>query len=446
MRHRAPGSIRAALGALWLVLSACAGGERPPNVLLIMADDLGAAELGSYGNIGNRTPRLDRLAAEGMRFQTAYATPMCTPSRVLLLTGRYGFRTGWTGMIDSRYAPLPGTRAADLGAREISFADLLKGAGYRTAAAGKWQLPGSAEQRLYDLGFESYRIWKWKHDLTPGQHYSGSWSRHWQPAVIQDTRLLATGPEDYGPDLMAEFLIEFMTEADAERPFLAYYPMLLPHGPYAPTPDPQRPGERIPGSLEASIAYMDHLVGRLLDALDEAGLAENTVVVFTSDNGTAGAGKGRTKEIGVRVPLIVRWPGRIPAGRVSPALTDFADILPTLIDLAGAKLPDDRQLDGSSLKPVLLGDRSRHREWIFSAHVNMRVLRDERWLLEGDGRFLDCADCRSGDCCTDVSRSDAPEVRAARRRFARILEALPASQPRSRGRPKPRSTSWNGAP
>jgi arylsulfatase A len=430
------------LVALWGLLAGCADDERP-NVLLIMADDLGAAELGSYGNEASHTPRLDRLAGEGMRFETAYATPMCTPSRVLLLTGRYGFRTGWTGMIHSLFAPLRGSREENLGAREISFADLLKARGYRTAAAGKWQLPGSPQERLYDLGFDRYRIWKWKHKLAPGEDYSGSFSSHWGPAVIQDQRLLATSSDDYGPDMMTDFLIEFMKEQGphAEQPFLAYYPMLLPHGPYSPTPDPRLPGERKLGSLEANLAYMDHLVGRLLDALEETGLAEETVVIFTADNGTEESGKGRTKEIGVRVPLIVRWPGRIAGGSVSPALTDLSDILPTLADLAGAKLPEDREIDGRSLKPILLGESSRHREWIFSYHVNMRILRDERWLLEGDGRFLDCADCRTSDCCTDVSQSEASDVRAARRRFAKILEDLPATQPRSRFGRKHRPTS-----
>ncbi len=418
--------------AVALLSLACSPDERPPNILMILADDLGAGELGSYGNAANRTPRIDRLASEGMRFETAYATPLCTPSRVLLLTGRYGFRTGWNDLIGKRYAPEPNTPEEDLGEREVTFADVLKEAGYRTAAAGKWQLPGSARNRLFDVGFDTYRIWRWFHDVTPDQRPGGTFSRYWHASIIQDTRLFPTVSDDYTPDLLVDFLIEFMA-ADPTQPFLAYYTMLLPHPRYMRTPDPRRPGKYVAKGVDSSIAYLDHLVGRLLDALDELGIADQTLVIFMGDNGTADAGKSQLREIGVRVPWIARWPHRIPAGVISPALTDFSDVLPTLADFGGGVLPNDRVLDGKSLKPVLLGQRDHHRDWIFSAFRNRRLLRDDRWLQDGYGIFWDCAGCRDGSCCRDVTASIEPEVIEARNRFSKILEDLPAPEVQESG-------------
>lgn len=422
-----------ALGVCLLLLSsACIDrAERPPNILLIVADDLGAGELGSYGDSPSRTPRLDRMAREGMRFETAYTTPLCTPSRVLLMTGRYGFRTGWYGYIEGRYVPEPDTPEWDLGAREVTFADVLAGVDYRTALAGKWQLPGSAKQRIYDTGFDTYLIWRWKHDLVAEQSVLGKSPRYWNPVLIRDTVLREPGPGDYGPDLFTDFLIDFM-RGDRTRPFFAYYPMVLVHRPWDPTPDPELPGAKTRRGLNANVTYMDHLVGRLLDTLDETGLSESTLVLFTADNGTGRHGKAKMNEWGARVPLIARWPGKIPAGVVTAALTDHADILPTLADFAGAQLPEDRAFDGASLKPVLLGETTRHREWIFSYLNKMRMLRDERWLLDSTGALWDCAGCRESGCCRRTRRSAQGEPAAARKRLTAILERLPAPEGRSK--------------
>ncbi len=399
--------------------------SRPPNFVLIMADDLGAAELGCYGNTKQRTPRLDRLAATGMRFRTCWATPLCSPTRVELMTGRYGFHTGWYNFIGRQYAP-----AERIDADEPTFADMLKPRGYVSGLAGKWQLGtiNKHPRMILDSGFDTYFSWAWV-ELPADANFAGSpRQRFWHPAVIADGKHVPTTPDDYGPDLYCDWLIEFMRK-NRERPFMAYYPMCLTHQPWDPTPIPGKPGEKTAGGLKANVEYMDHLVGRIEDALDEMGLRDNTILLFTGDNGTQGAGKAQVTEMGARVPLIVSAPGRIKP-KVSDALVDLSDMMPTLAELAGAELPRGVEIDGKSFAPVLRGESDGVREWIFSYLGAKRMLRDRRWLLEGDGRFFDCGDSREGKGYRDVTDSKDAEVVAARARFERILSKLPAPERR----------------
>ena len=366
----------------------------PPNIVLIMADDLGAAAIGSYGG-PIATPRLDALAAEGTRFQTCWATPVCTPSRVQLLTGQYGFRNGYVNLIGQRPNPPADSPLYEVGDK-LTFADVASDRGYATALAGKWQLTGEHPDLVQECGFDRYRIWAYPEYLPAETPHTGGWqdarrtvaSRYWHPAILEDARYRPTDPGDYGPDLFTDFLADFIHD-NRDRPFLAYYPMVLPHGPLEPTPDPESPGGRIPAGFPAHVAYVDHLVGRLVDTIDRLGLTERTLVLFTADNGSARDGKTRTTERGVRVPLIARWPGQVPAGRVSPALVDLSDVFPTIAELTGASLPADHVIDGRSLVPVLRGE-AEHREWIFSYLGRRRLLRDSRWVLEGDGQLFDC--------------------------------------------------------
>ena len=177
--------------------------------------------------------------------------------------------------------------------------------------------------------------------------------------------------------------------------------------------------------LKHNVEYMDHLVGKLVKAIDDEGLRENTVIFFMGDNGTQGSGKGVASEMGVRVPFIVRCPGTIRNGIVSDELVDLTDVFPTLVDFSKASYPTDVKIDGVSLVPTLRGDKATHRDWIFSYLHDRRILRDKRWLLEGDGSFFDCGDNRDG-VYTDVTKSQDPEVLAARHRFDDILKGLPA--------------------
>jgi arylsulfatase A len=442
----ATGAVCLACG-LQLLLTPQVTAASAPNFVVIMADDLGAGELGCYEHAQHRTPSLDRLAGDGVRFQTCYATPLCSPSRILVMTGRYGFRTGWFDFLERRYSPVPGSPQFDIGQAEVTFADVLKQSGYATAIAGKWQLPGSPADRVYDCGFDSYRIWRWKHslpDIDPAtgrdrapydptaslQTGPGRGNRDWDPDIIENRRRLQTQPDDYGPDLFTDFVCDFI-ETHRTEPFLVYYSMTLVHkhgGVHPPTPDLNRPGERTAGGLQANVEYMDHLVGRIRQKIDDLGLRDNTFVLFTGDNGTAGDGKGELTEAGVRVPLLVSGPG-VVTGRVSNELVSLADVLPTLAELAGAPLPADRVLDGISQVPELLGRHGPRREWVFSYLGDKRMLRDKRWLLDGGGQFYDCGDSRDGSGYKNVTASADPEVVAARTRFAAILQPLPGPQP-----------------
>jgi arylsulfatase A len=416
--------------------AADASKERPYSFVVIMADDLGAGELACYGNTRHATPNLDRLAAEGTRFQTCWATPLCTPTRVMLMTGQYAFRTGYYNLIGRQLVPKPGTPLYDVGSK-YTFADLLKSHGYKTALAGKWQLTGEVPNLVHDCGFDEYLMWAYAHNLPPGVQHTGGWegragsgrtARYWHPALLKNGRYVTTKPTDYGPDLFNDFLIDFIKRSnDGKAPFVAYYPIPLTHGPHDPTPDFKRPGEKTPKGFQYNVEYMDHLIGRIAAAVDEAGLKENTVILFTGDNGTAGAGKGQTTEHGARVPLIVRCPGTVKAGVVTGELASLVDVLPTLADFAGATLPKDQTFDGKSLAPLLRGEPGASgREWLFSYLGKERMLRDKRWLLEGDGRLFDCGDSRDGTSYRDVTDSKDPEVAAARERFERLLKNLPA--------------------
>jgi arylsulfatase A len=420
-----PAPLVALLAAL---LAGCrAGQDAQPNVILFLADDLGAGELGCYGGSECRTPNIDRLASEGLRFEHAWATPICTPTRVELLTGQYAFRTGWFNLIGARLSPQPGTPAYRLG-EGFTLADLFRSRGYATALAGKWQLGGDPRE----CGFDECLIWGSRPELPAGVEHTGGIeygkpelpARYWHPSLVQDGVYRPTRPEDYGPDLIHEFALDFLRRKRAQ-PFFLFYSALLPHDPFLPTPDPGRPGERRPRGLVANVEYLDHLTGTLLASLDELGLRENTLVLWLSDNGTHGRGKGKLSEAGVRVPFLARWPGRIEPG-VSQALTDASDVLPTLAELTAAEVRAGHALDGRSLVPLLLGRTEAHRPWIFSYLEEGRMLRDERWILaiEASGRER-LLDAREG---TDRTDSQSEDARQAHARLAPILRGLPGPE------------------
>ncbi|MEN8185297.1 MAG: sulfatase-like hydrolase/transferase, partial [Myxococcota bacterium] len=368
-----------------------------PNVLLILADDLGQECLSAYGGSSYETPHLDRLAAGGMVFRHGFSTPLCGPSRIELLTGRYirGYRE-W-GELD------PG--------HEVTFGQLLRDAGYATAVAGKWQLcrfdlPENADhpQRC---GFQESSLWTWiLNGETP--------SKYWSPSVWRNGSLAPDLEGAYGPDVFCDFLIDFIRRSRRE-PFLAFYPMVLPHGPFTPTPHSGLPArllgvapQRVRNQASSlyfpdHLRYLDHLVGRLLATLEESGLLENTLVLFTSDNGTdrrvqsrvddreVRGGKGRLSEPGTLVPLFASWPGQIQPGTVCTDLVDLSDFLPTLAAVARAEIPDDLKLDGRSFLPQLLGRPGDPRDWVYLSNwvypngPFQVAARGRRFKLHGDG-------------------------------------------------------------
>jgi arylsulfatase A len=434
-----------AVGLVELIItSSLHAAEKPPNVILILADDLGAKELTCYGSTKHRTPNLDRMAAEGTRFETFYAMPLCTPTRVCLMTGQYGFHNGFLGMQDPTFKPKADSPKADI-ANHFTHADLMKSKGYATAQAGKWQLSGKLPTLVRDTGFDDYLMWAYDHNLPagvkhPGRENGAKASRFWHPSLIRNGEYLPTTPDDYGPDMLNEFVLDF-ARRNKTNPFFVYYTSVLTHGPHLETPNPSLPGQRWPAGFKSNLEYLDHLMGELLDGLKAEGLDENTYVIFIGDNGTGSDGKGTLTELGARVPSIIRGPG-VQRGFVSRAVADLTDIMPTLADISGAELPKDVPFDGHSLVPVLRGEKEKHRDWIYSHLDDGRVLRDSRWLLEidkaGKGeRFFDCGDSRDGSGYKDVTTSTDPEIIAARQHFAEILAAMPELKPNDNANTRP---------
>jgi arylsulfatase A len=415
--------------------------ERPPNLIMIMADDLGAKELGCYGNREHRTPNLDRLAQTGVQFRTCYATPICHPTRFEIMTGQYGHHNGVYQFPGRRGGPVAGSPEDNI-ARHLTFAQVLKTRGYATAHAGKWQLTGKVPTLVKECGFDEYCMWAYKQNLPPGVVHTGGWegkrggktSRYWHPSIMKNGKYVPTKPDDYGPDIFTDFVIDFI-KRHRDGPFFVYHAMCLTHGPFYVTPDTVKSeDEKFRNArnknFKANVEYVDKLVGRIVKALEAAGLRKNTVVLFTGDNGTGGQGKGQPTELGARVPMIANGPGIVKSSIVSDELVDFSDILPTLADFARAKLPEGHVIDGRSFAPLLRGEKGPTREWIYSYLGDRQILRTKRWLLEDNGpnhpgHFFDCGDSRDGTGYKDVTNSTTPEVIAAKRRFKEILADKP---------------------
>jgi arylsulfatase A len=383
-----------------LAVGGCAPGGPPaafsaarrPNIVLILADDVGREALGCYGGGPYRTPNLDRLAGGGVRFTHAYSCPMCAPSRVKIMTGRYGFRNY------KKWAHIP--------PGEVTFGHTLQAAGYAAAIAGKWQMAFLRDDpdHVCRMGFAESCVNGW-HE---GPRYYG-------PLIYQNGNILETSADDYGPDIYCKFLTDFM-ERNRHRPFLAYYSMAAAHDisdDFKPVP-PVGPLGRYKTYGEL-VEYMDVLVGRVVETLDRLGLRDNTVILFTGDNGCpakfitgfengqyirqpvplefngekVAGGKGSFTDAGTRVPLIANWPGVAPAGAVCDDLIDFSDFMPTLAELAGTSPPADRVIDGVSFAPQIMAKRGRPRDWAYCQYESRAWIRTKRWKLYQDGSLFD---------------------------------------------------------
>lgn len=410
------------------VQSTAAAAERP-NFLFILADDLGREWLSCYGSETHKTPNIDRLAASGVRFENAWATPLCTPTRHEMLTGRYPCRTGWTVHND---VPRWGGPCLDP-QREYCLVRSLRDAGYATCISGKWQINDLRVQpdMFREHGFDEHCVWPGFETGNPP-----SAERYFDP-FIQVNGRRETHKGKFGPDILCDYTIDFMRR-HKDGPFFAYHPMVLPHTPMTKTPhnlDTEATGVALhPGMVD----YVDHIVGRLCSALRDLGIERNTVVIFAADNGSPGlkarmrgldvvGGKTRLTESGICVPFMVSCPGKIAAGRTSDELVDFSDILPTVIEMAGARLPPNITLDGRSFSGVLTGEGGKSvREWIYSQLGENRVIRDKRYKLWSDGRFFDLkSDPLERD---DLSGSGTAEQLAARDRLSKVLESMPADK------------------
>ncbi len=414
--------------------------KRPPNIILILSDDLGAKELACYGNRVHQTPHLDSLGATGVKFETCYSTPLCHPTRLMIMTGQYGCHNGVYNFAGRRGGPEADAPAEDIAKSHVTFVNVLKKAGYATALSGKWQLSGKLPGLIRECDFDEYCMWAYEHNLPEGVKHTGGLendkkpSRYWHPSIIRNGEYVPTRAEEYGPDIFNNFVLDFIGR-NKDRPFFVYYPMCLTHAPHVPTPLSWKEGmdkyKNSKDNFKPAVEYVDVLIGRLVKRLDELGLRENTVLFFTGDNGTGGEGKGQPTELGARVPMIVNAPGIVKPRGATPELTDLSDILPTLAEFAGAEPPADRPIDGKSYAKFLRGEQDATRDWIFSYIGDARILRTKRWLLEDNsplhyGRLYDCGDSRDGTGYREVTHTTEEEVLDVKKHFADLLEKLPA--------------------
>jgi arylsulfatase A len=403
-------------------MRAAEGGK--PNIILIMADDFGYECVTANGGESYTTPHLDRLAAGGLRFENCHATPLCTPTRVQLMTGLYNVRNY--------------LNFGTLLRQETTFAQLVKQAGYATGVCGKWQL-GSEVDSPQHFGFDESLLWQQTRRparyANPGLELNG---------VEQE---YPTG--SYGPTLINDFALDFVTR-HREKPFFLYYPMILTHAPFQPTPDsedwdPETEGEEVKKDVKHftdMTAYMDKMIGRLDARLAELGIRENTLLMFIGDNGTLGSvtsrfkgtdyrgGKGSTTARGTHVPFIASWPAVIRTGAVNRDLISGADFLPTICEAAGVAVP--AVCDGVSFYPQLRGETGTPRRAIYLWYsprlkpdpAVTEFAFDQEHKLYGDGRFYDLG--KDPFEAVPLGPDDAPEARG---RLREVIDRYSATRP-----------------
>ncbi len=419
---------------------AASAAERRPNVILIMADDFGYECVTANGGESYRTPHLDRLAATGARFEHCYVQPLCTPTRAQLMTGLYNVRN----YIDF------GT----LDPQATTFGHLFKRAGYVTGVAGKWQL-GARPDLPQHFGFDESYLWQHTREGNAKP------ARYANPGLEHNGRPLDFTRGEYGPDLVQAFAVDFVTRHRGQ-PFFLYYPMILTHDPFQPTPDsadwdPKTTGEREKRDLKHfadMTAHMDKHIGELVAKLESLGLRDNTLLVFLGDNGTHPTvtsqfkgkpyqgGKGGRTARGNHVPLIVNWPGRVPAGTVNADLVASVDFLPTLCAAAGIPLAKDFATDGVSFWPQARGEKGTPRAALYTWYVRnggptpqWEFAMSRTHKLYRDGTFVDLradpfeerplrAEQQTGAAAAEAAKLQAELDRFRNARPAHVLKPI----------------------
>ena len=402
-----------ALATTVSLFCATTAAAQKPNVILIMADDFGYECVSANGGQSYRTPNLDRLAATGMRFEQCHVQPLCTPTRVQLMTGLYNVRN-----------------YVEFGAMDpkaTTFAHLLKGAGYATAVCGKWQIgmePDSPQKFGFDDAFLWWHMRRASRYPNPGFEHNG---------VAKEFK------GGYGPRVVNDFALDYITRRK-DQPFFLYYPMMLTHGPFQPTPDSpewnsafsERDGHNVKHFADMT-AYMDKMIGELVAKLDALGLRDNTLLLFLGDNGSPReitskfkgsaypGGKGESTVRGTHVPLIANWPGRLAGGKVNTDLIVSTDFLPTLCEAAGVSLPGSMPPDGRSFLPQLLGRKGEPREWAYfwyapdgGATPKYEFAMSTRHKLYRDGTFFDLSRDWFEQKPLKLAQLSGPEAAAAK--------------------------------
>lgn len=431
---------------LLLCFISSAYAERPvgekPNVILIMADDVSWEAFSCYGAEDYKTPHIDKLAADGIQFMHCYSTPICTTSRVQLMTGKYNFRNY--------------THFGYLSPKEKTFGNLMKEAGYKTAIAGKWQLNGLYNElpghknrsRPIMAGFDEYCLWQLTKEKTKNDG-----ERFWSPPLEMNGKMYTKkdNADKYGPDILTDFVCDYM-DRNQEDPFFVYYPMVLVHNPFVPTPDTigdaprDHSANKQPKGKEAAkenfvamVQYMDKLIGKIVAKVDELGLSENTIIMFTADNGTNRSitsrwngmdiqgGKGGMTNMGTHVPFVASWKGQTPSGTKTEDLVDFTDFYPTLAAAAGISIKDEKNLDGVSFLPQLQGKPGTPRDWVFCHYQPYwnaepgQFVRNREYKLYRTGDFYNVPN--------DLREENTLEPSASEKVYAELNSFLEAAPP-----------------
>ena len=395
--------------------------SKKPNIILIMSDDLGYEVINANGGTSYETPTLNELARTGIRFENAHAQPLCTPTRIQLMTGKYNFRNyiGF-GLMDPK---------------EKTFGHIMSDNGYKTLISGKWQLYSynppdempedrNKGQQIEDAGFDEYCVWHAHQTEEKGSRYKN-------PIIYQNGEYLSKEITEgnYGEDIFCDYILDFI-DRNTDDPFFVYFPMTLTHRPLEPTPDSeefaifdppsnQTLGGKTWNELEGwaddakyykdMVEYHDKTIGRIVEKLDQLNIREETLIIYLGDNGSPievssymgdqeiPGGKGKTIDTGTHVPLICNWKNNIPESIVSTDLVDSTDFLPTIFDAAELQYPENYIVDGKSFYPQLTGEKGNPRDWIFfhfdaggrNKKPIQRFLRNHLWKLYEDGRMFD---------------------------------------------------------
>ena len=388
-----------------------------PNIIFVLADDLGIGNVSCYGADHFKTPNLDALAQSGIRFDHCFAAPLCGPSRALLMTGRYAFHTGMTS-----------NQTGDLlkPENEVMMPKVLKTAGYVSGMCGKWaQLP----LQPGDWGFDEYLRFEGSGQYWNTQPRAKSYTLNGKQVPLLDG--------EYLPDKMHDFVADFISR-HKEEPFYLYYSMSHIHGQILPTPD-TAPGTKDQNKIyNDNVAYMDKLVGKLVAELDRLKLREKTLIVFAGDNGTASpwyelatvhgkalsGHKATMLECGSLVPCIASWPGTIKAGQQEEALVNSCDFFPTFAALTGAKLPAGVTIDGRDFAPQLCGQSPGWpRSWIYVQLGRDWFDREADWKLDQDGGLFDMRGAPFVEKPVPADQQDETAM-AAHKRLQGILDDL----------------------
>lgn len=364
----------------------------PPNVVLIFCDNLGYGDVGCFNpNTQQPTPRIDRMADEGMKFTHAYsAAPVCTPSRASLMTGCYPRRVG-LDLAPGQGLVLRPAAAYGLNPDEITIAEVLKPQGYATICIGKWHLGDQPVFLPTRQGFDEY------FGIPYSDNMQTDPKRNFPTMPVMDGETVIAANDDLSlfTQQGTERALKFI-EKNSDRPFFLYFPQITPGSTQKPPVSPEFRGKSGHGEWSDSVMELDWSTGHILDKLDALGLSENTLVIWTSDNGAPFAAKGvgsnlplkgnaySVAEGGMRMPFIARWPGKIPAGKTSTELITMMDLLPTLTALCGGVKPKDRIIDGHDIRPLLFGEpeaRSPYEAFFYYYTDQLQAVRSGPWKL-----------------------------------------------------------------